>query len=331
MQTASLCVQDGVCEREVSVFHEKAVLIFYICVGTLFFLALTPECISLNFIFFFKSCKAKSFSKLLLRLCGTRRSASSWQPWGACPAGLGQLHQPLAAMCSRFDTWYMQDQYFCVGKLKFRSVVVLGVLLVPGGSSSCSGEMGCHLAHVILAPPSCIQCYRAGELALAKHEAGSCSVQPRTKALQPVESFRGAYLTESTLFFNFFLFFQFSQMLGFVSHLCVIKSRLLVTEELVERRGFPPVCHFMLGCEKSWAHVAPGRHLAWVQEPGRGGRAGKEGPWVQWAVLVELCFCSWCVLCPGARQRARGALLCPGMEWAVLVLPATHQSFILTW
>lgn len=225
----------------------------------------------------------------------------------------------------------MQDQYFCVGKLKFRSVVVLGVLLVPGGSSSCSGEMGCHLAHVILAPPSCIQCYRAGELALAKHEAGSCSVQPRTKALQPVESFRGAYLTESTLFFNFFLFFQFSQMLGFVSHLCVIKSRLLVTEELVERRGFPPVCHFMLGCEKSWAHVAPGRHLAWVQEPGRGGRAGKEGPWVQWAVLVELCFCSWCVLCPGARQRARGALLCPGMEWAVLVLPATHQSFILTW
>lgn len=61
VQTASLCVQDGVCEREVSVFNEKAVLVFYICVGTLFFLALTPECISLNFIFFLSLAKPKVF------------------------------------------------------------------------------------------------------------------------------------------------------------------------------------------------------------------------------------------------------------------------------
>lgn len=38
-------------------------------------------------------------------------------------------------------------------------------------------------------------------------------------------------------------------MSGFVSHLHVIKSKLLVIEEPVERGGFSPICYFMLGCE----------------------------------------------------------------------------------
>lgn len=221
-----------------------------------------------------------------------------------------------------------------VGSLSSPVWLFMGVLLVPSDASSCSGELGCHLARVILTPRSCIQCYRPGELALAKHEAGGCSAQARAKALQPVESFKGAHLTESALFFNFFLFFQFSQMLGFVSHLSVIKSRLLVTEELVERRGFPPVCHFELGCEKSWAHVAPGRHLAWVREPGKGGRVGKEGPCVQLGCTngaVLLLVVRGCAQEPDSDPS--GSLLRPGMEleqfW-YCQQPVT-QSFVFIW
>lgn len=108
-----------------------------------------------------------------------------------------------------------------VGSLSSPVWLFMGVLLVPSDASSCSGELGCHLARVILTPRSCIQCYRPGELALAKHEAGGCSAQPRAKALQPVESFKGAHLTESALFFNFFSFFPVQSNAGFCfSPLC---------------------------------------------------------------------------------------------------------------
>lgn len=45
-------------------------------------------------------------------------------------------------------------------------------------------------------------------------------------------------------------------MSGFVSHLHVIKSKLLVIEEPVERGGFSSICYFMLGCERSQDHVS---------------------------------------------------------------------------
>ena len=66
-------------------------------------------------------------------------------------------------------------------------------------------------------------------------------------------------------------------MLGFVSHLHIIKSKLLVIEEPVERRGFSPVCRFMLGCERSQDCVSPGRRLAGVLSAGSEEEEGVRG------------------------------------------------------
>lgn len=64
-------------------------------------------------------------------------------------------------------------------------------------------------------------------------------------------------------------------MSGFVSHLHVIKSKLLVIEEPVKRGGFSPICYFMLGCERSQDHVSPGNCLAGILDVGRLGKVHK--------------------------------------------------------
>lgn len=86
---------------------------------------------------------------------------------------------------------------------------------------------------------------------------------------------------EGTLFLSLLLFFfpQCSQMSGFVSHLHIIKPKLLVIEEPVERRDFSPICYFMLGCERSQDHVSPGSCLAGILDVRRLGKVheGKGG------------------------------------------------------
>lgn len=106
-------------------------------------------------------------------------------------------------------------------------------------------------------------------------------------------------------------------MSGFVSHLHIIKSKLLVIEEPVERIGFSPICYFMLGCERSQDHVSPGSCLADILDVGRLGKVhkGKGGHpecglvtamklLVTSIVLLgrEVCLCH--KLHPGAGSRA---------------------------
>lgn len=60
-------------------------------------------------------------------------------------------------------------------------------------------------------------------------------------------------------------------MLGFVSHLCVVKSKLLVTEEPVERKGFPPSATWCLG-------VKGARIVLLLAGSSLGSWEGQEGP-----------------------------------------------------
>lgn len=114
------------------------------------------------------------------------------------------------------------------------------------GCSSCGRSIGWEGSFDSSDPsPSLCSCIHPALLHLdgfpgpnERLAAALLNQEPRLSSLLN-QSFKCVSLTESTLFLSFFFFFpQFSQMSGFVSHLHIIKSKLLVIEELVERRVF---------------------------------------------------------------------------------------------
>lgn len=179
------------------------------------------------------------------------------------------------------------------GELGFLSMVILEVFCSYWVFLSLTREIPAGKG-LLTHPSSALSCAPVssaaapGWLSLSKLEVGSCSVQDFVACW--IIQICVPHRKHSFSFLIIFFFPQCSQMSGFVSHLHVIKSKLLVIEEPVERGGFSPICYFMLGCERSQDHVSLGSCLAGILDVGRlgkGARGWGGAPWLWLGHIIE--------------------------------------------
>lgn len=121
--------------------------------------------------------------------------------------------------------------------------------------------------------------------------------------------------TESAVFLSLFFFFpQCSQMLGFVSYLHKIKSKLLVAGESVERRDFSPTSCLGVEGARDMFLLAGTSLGSWVCEGGGGVRGQQRVLWTQ----------------PGHADETRGAVCGFTGQGDLSVSLAAPESWVLS-